>query len=196
MSFLKAALIASLATALFALVAFGAVHAAWLVPIWSRLIGGLPFTIVGASTLAWAYAELVQARRLPERPLWAGLVFGLGAWMALLPVTGLGAAFRLTGFHQAHPNVASVLEFVAAGLTGLAIGVVAHTGWRVTAALAASACVLLAVQAGPLPVPNGRRPIGLWIFLAFIYMACGIVQATLTQRLHREKPSAPQRGLN
>lgn len=187
MNLRRAALTASFGTAVFALLTFGVVHAVWLVPIWSRLLGGLPFTIVGALTLGWTYAELAIAMRLPRRPVLAGLVFGIGAWTALLPVTGIAAAFRVTGLHQAHPDLTSGVELITAGLTGVALGAAFRNGWRVTVALATSACVLLAVQAGPVSVLNGRRPAGLFVFLAGIYVACGIVQAVLTDLLETKR---------
>ena len=55
---------------------FGAVHALETVPIWSRLAGGLPFAIVAAVIVTYAFHELCHSRRwLPTFS--GGLRFGL-----------------------------------------------------------------------------------------------------------------------
>lgn len=185
MSIRRASLTAALGTSVFALVAFGTVHAVWLVPIWSRLLGGLPFTTVGALALAWAYAELSAIGIMPHRATVAGLVFGVGAWVALLPVTGISIVFRLTGLHQMYADLTTLVEMLTAALTGLSIGLSMRIGWRCAASLAIAAGVLLAVQAGPVAVLNGRRPLGLFFFLAGIYALSGVLQAVLTDRLRR-----------
>ena len=185
MSLRRASLTAALGTSLFALLAFGAVHAVWIVPIWRRLLGGLPFTIAGALALAWAYAELSARSLLPQRAAVAGLVFGLGAWAALLPATGLSTVFRLTGVHRTFADLTAAAEVLAAALTGLAIGLGLRAGWRCTASMAVAAGVLLLVQAGPVAVVNGRRPLGLFFLLAGIYALSGILQAVLTDRLRQ-----------
>ncbi|HEX3129759.1 MAG TPA: hypothetical protein VH394_20660 [Thermoanaerobaculia bacterium] len=183
MSLRRASLTAALGTALFALLAFGTVHAVWIVPIWRRLLGGLPFTIAGALALAWAYAELLERGVLPRRVLIAGLVFGLGAWVALVPATGLSLLFRLTGVHWTSPNLTTAAEVLIAAATGLAIGLGLRAGWRCAASMAVAAGILLSVQAGPVAVLNGRRPLGLFFLLAGIYALSGILQAVLTDRL-------------
>jgi hypothetical protein len=183
MSLRRASLIAALGTSLFALLAFGTVHAVWIVPIWRRLIGGLPFTVAGALALAWAYAELSASGLLPRRSAVAGLVFGLGAWAALVPVTGLSILFRMTGIHRTYSNLTTTAEVLAAALTGLAIARGLRAGRRCAASLAVAAGVLLLVQAGPVAILNGRRPLGLFFLLAGIYALSGVLQAVFTDLL-------------
>ena len=170
-------------------------HALVLVPIWPQLLRGLPFTLAGALALAWAYAELAVAERLPQRARVAGLYLGIGAWLVLLPATVLAVAFRITGWHQSFPNLTSGVEMVTAVASGIVTGVLMKHGWRLTASLAVAAGVLLAVQAGPVPITNGRRPVELFISLAAIYALCGVVQAVLTEKLitRAQSYSLPER---
>ena len=180
---LRAVLIAAIATAVFALALFGAVHAVLLVPIWSRLLSGLPFTLVGALALGWAFTEVASAEVLPKNAATAGLTFGFGAWAALLPATALATAFRLTGLHSASPDITSYVELGAAGLTGLLLGLGLRRGWRGLVALSLAAMVLLAVQAGPVPIVNGARALGLFLALAAVYAMSGVVLSVLSARL-------------
>jgi hypothetical protein len=188
---LRASLIAAAGTAVVAVVAFGAIHALWIVPIWDRLLGGLPFALVGALALGWAYAECLLARRLPSAPILNGLVFGAGAWLALLPATAASTVLRVTGIHVSHPSWSGVAALGTAGLTGLFIGRRLGGGWRSTLAVGLAVVVLLAVQAGPVPVLNGWRPAGLLLLLAPLYGGCGIVQAVLTARIARSGEPGP-----
>jgi hypothetical protein len=185
MSILRASLIAALCTSVFALAAFGTVHAVWIVPIWSRLLGGLPFTIVGASALAWAYAELSTTGIMSPRVVVSGLVFGLGAWAALLPATGMSIVFRLSGAHHTHADLTTMVEVLTAATTGAGMALLLGGGKRCAVSLALAAASLLAVQAGPVNVLNGARPLGLFFFLAGIYALSGLLQALLTARLRQ-----------
>jgi hypothetical protein len=170
-----------------AVVAFGAIHALWIVPIWSRLLGGLPFALVGALALGWAYAECQLARRLPRTPFLGGLTFGTAAWLALLPATAASTVLRVTGIHLTQPSWSVVSELGTAGLTGLLVGRWLDRGWRPILAAGLAVGILLAVQAGPIPVLNGRRPAGLFLLLAPLYGGCGIVHAVLTARIARSR---------
>ena len=180
MSIVRAALLASPITALGALLLFGAVHALWIVPIWDRLFGGLPFVLVGAVAVAWFYGRLRVADRLPEGAVAAGIAFGVGAWMALLPATALMLVFRATGFHAAHDDWETAFEVATAAATGAAIGWALLRDRRSAIASEAGTAALLLVQAGPVPLLNGPRPMGLFLLLAGIYAACGIIQGVAT----------------
>jgi len=182
-------LIAALTTSVLALFLFGVVHAVVLVPIWSRLLGGLPFTLLGTLALGWAFVECSNAGVLSKNATAAGLAFGFGAWAALLPATALGTVFRLTGFHSSSPNIASYAELGTAALAGLLLGLRLRRGWRGVAALSVAAMVLLAVQAGPVPIVNGPRPLSLFLALAGIYATCGVVLSVIsTQLTHFSSP--------
>lgn len=183
-------MIAAAVTAVVALTLFGVLHAALLVPIWSRLLGGLPFTLVGSLAVGWAFFEVVAAGVLPRRAFAAGLAFGLGSWVALIPATAVGAVFRLTGVHTASPDITTYVALGAAAATGALLGSKVRRGWRGLVALSLGAVVLLAVQAGPVPVVNGFRPLALFLLLAAVYATCGVVLSVLSARLTQLTSSA------
>lgn len=183
---------AAVGTALVAVGAFGLIHAAWIVPIWPRLLGGLPFALTGALVLAWCYSRFLMGERLPRPAGLGGLVFGAGAWVALIPATGVATVLRLTGFHQGHPTWSTGAELGMAALTGFCIGRAARLGASGILATMAAAFVLLSVQAGPIPVVNGWRPIGLFLLLAPLYAVCGLVQALQTAWLIDQPRSQPR----
>ncbi len=81
---------------------FGTVHAVAIVPIWRRLIGGVPFAIVAALAVTGAYHTLVRSGRWPLT-LGAGLRFGVLCWLAGLPATVLVNAMRLAAAPGARP---------------------------------------------------------------------------------------------
>jgi len=104
-------------------------------------------------------------------------------------VSALGTVFRLTGFHSSSPNIASYAELGTAALAGLLLGLRLRRGWRGVAALSVAAMVLLAVQAGPVPIVNGPRPLSLFLALAGIYATCGVVLSVIsTQLTHFSSP--------
>jgi len=187
----RASLLASPLTAIVSLFVFGAVHAWWIVPIWGRLLGGIPFVLVGSAGVAWFYGRLLAAGRLPEHAAMGGMLFGVGVWSALLPATALMLVFRATGFHAAHDDWETAIEVVVAAATG------ALVGWQllrdrlsIIAAAVAPAALLL-TQAGPVPLFNGRRPLGLFLLLAGIYAFCGIIQAMATKAIRDREVNAP-----
>ena len=170
------------ALALLATVAFGTMHAIVLVPIWSRLAGGLPFTIAGAAAATWCFTEL---RRGPWRSwpwLRAGLAFGAGAWLALLPATAAGIGARRSGLHASHDDIETALEFAIAAATGGALGWWLVRTRRGALAAATFLATLLAVQAGPVPVGNGRRPLVVFLSLSVLYPLCGAALAAIAGR--------------
>jgi hypothetical protein len=184
-------MVAAVGTALVAVGVFGLIHAAWITPIWPRLLGGLPLALVGALVLAWCYSSFLAAQRLPHPPGKGGLVFGLGAWVALIPATGASSILRLAGFHQAHASWSTAAELAIALVTGYAIGRVARLPRVGTVSTMAACAVLLSVQAGPVPVVNGWRALGLFLLLLPLYAVCGLIQAVQTAWLVNRSPSEP-----
>ena len=183
-----------IALALLAVVAFGTMHAILLKPIWRQLLGGVPFALAGAATATWCFTELRHGPWRSWSRTRAGLAFGVGAWVAMLPVTVAGVAFRLSGLHEANENLELVLEFALAALTGAALGWWLSRTWRGALAAATFVAVLLAVQAGPVPIGNGRRPTIVFLSLAVIYAMCGLGLAAIAGRAldrpsTRENPS-------
>lgn len=194
MNLVRASLAASVGTASVALLAFGTMHAFWIVPIWSRLLGGLPFALAGALAVGWAYAEFLSAARIPRPALLGGLAFGFGAWIALLPTTAASIILRLTGVHDSHASLSTAAELAAALLTGFIIGRRLEAGRRPVLASMLALGTLLSVQAGPVPVANGWRSFGLFLLLAPLYAGCGAVQAILTGWIARRRPPEAARA--
>jgi hypothetical protein len=108
------ALVAGAAAGLAGLLTFLAIHALWIVPIWSILPLGLLIAGGGGLAVGWAYAEL--RCRLPRRPWTALAVMGLVA-MALLPAIVLAElraplfTVTSTGPVQTVPTWVIVLRF-------------------------------------------------------------------------------------
>jgi hypothetical protein len=179
----RGTLIASVATAIVALLAFGAVHALWLVPIWDRLAGGLPFTLVGAATMGWLYVELRAGSVLALRPALAGVALGAGIWGALLPATLFCAYTRYTGWRATHSDAETAAEVVIAAATGFVFALVLGLRSRGRIAGALAVTVMLMVQAGPLQILASPRALGMLFWLAGIYVACGVLLAYLMEWL-------------
>ncbi len=91
------ALIAGASAGITRLLAFLALHALWIVPIWFILPVGLLLAGSGGLAVGWAYAELKS--RLPRRPWTALAVVGMIA-LILLPAVVLaelhGPVFSVT----------------------------------------------------------------------------------------------------
>ncbi len=181
----RASLLASPITALAALLVFGTVHAWWIVPIWARLPGGIPFVLVGSLAVAWFYGRLRAAGRLPESVISGGVTFGVGMWLSLLPATALMLVARATGFHASHDGWETALEVAVAAATGALSGRFLERDRRTALAGALAAVALLLTQAGPVPFLNGPRPLGLFVLLAGIYATCGIIQGAATSLVMR-----------
>jgi hypothetical protein len=82
----SAALIAGVLAGLAGLLVFLALHALWILPIWSILPIGLPLAGGGGLAVGWAYAELKS--RLPRHPWTALAVAGIVA-LILVPAVVL-----------------------------------------------------------------------------------------------------------
>lgn len=158
-------------------VLFGLAHALTIVPIWDRLAGGLPFGLLGGVTVGWVLFEMRRAGRF-----WgvlSGLGFGLVMWAVLLPMTLLTVALRQAGFHD--PD--SSWEIAAALALTSAAGYV--TGWltahshRAALATALAGVALAIAQAGPVPATNSVPAAALFVALAVLYPASGLVLAIL-----------------
>jgi hypothetical protein len=159
---------------------FGTVHALAIVPIWGRLAGGLPFAILAALAVTWAFHTLVRSGRWPLT-LGAGLRFGVLCWVAGVPATVLVNAMRLAAAPAQRPAWVDPMSFVVAILTGAAVfgGLGRH--WRAAVAGGLAVGAFLALGGGAVPVVNGRQAAGLWAgFL--VVEACGGMLLTIGYR--------------
>ncbi len=119
------ALIAGASAGITGLLAFLALHALWIVPIWFILPVGLLLAGSGGLAVGWAYAELKS--RLPRRPWTALAVVGMIA-LILLPAVVLaelhGPVFSVTPAGPVQTVATSVIvtrfvgELLATGVAG------------------------------------------------------------------------------
>lgn len=167
------------AVAVAGLVGFAVAHAFLIVPIWTQLLGGVPFVLVAGVALAWAFDELVRVRG--SQSLASGVQFGALMFVTMLPATAFEAALRLTGVRG------DLLE-VAAAVT-LAVGSGATAGWlltrqrRASLAFAVATLMLTLASAGPLPVAQSARGVWLSLAIAPICLVSGAVLAAVRARL-------------
>src|SRR2546428_8144266 len=115
--------LSGLAVVLVGLTAFGFAHALVIVPIWTRLLGGIPFAIGAGIALAWAFDALVQHRG--SQSIASGVQFGGVMYLTLLPATALEAALRWAGL-----RTLDWTEVIPAVMLALLSG--AAAGWWLT----------------------------------------------------------------
>lgn len=165
---------------------FGTLHALLIEPIWPRLVGGLPFALLAAGGMTWSHAELV-ARRIVPAGVGGGALFGAGLWVALLPMTAVAAAIRVSGVRASLGSAEPIVEIGVAALTGSAIGYSASRSWRVTLACAVCMTVVILAMAGPIAVTVGSTQRKLLLGFLPVYMAAGVA-LSLALRLTRTQP--------
>lgn len=179
-------LIAGTAIGALGVVLFGTVHAIAIVPIWTRLLGGLPFSLVAGLAMGWALFEMRMQGRFGRGAL-AGIAFGFLLWATLVPMTLFGITVRATGMHDNGPVWETVVEAGLALGAGVAAGRLIGGGWRSGLALGAASLGLTLAQAGPIPLTNSSRAALLFIGLAIAYvvsgLGLGLISSALSKRL-------------
>jgi hypothetical protein len=179
------------------LLLFGTIHALAIVPIWSRLAAGLPFTVVAGLAVTWAY-HAYWGSSSPAPTAAARLRFGAFAWLVGLPATALANTMRLMTPHHPLPGWVdpASLGLAAAGGAALLWGLTRTRRGAVAGAVALA--VLLAAGGGPVPVANGGRAIGLWAGFLVVEAVGGVVLALVYARIvapvlpvHRPAPEPP-----
>jgi hypothetical protein len=174
----------ALALAVMGVLLFGLVHAALIVPIWDRLLGGLPFAIGAGLAMAWCYSVLRASASFGLRAR-DGLRFGLLLWLSIVPVTLLAAALRLTGTREQLGGLEAPLELVVGAAAGAFLGWwLGRSRWASGAFAAASASLVL-VMAGPIALPNGLTEVALFGSFLPIYLCAGLVLVLCVRRLER-----------
>ena len=176
-------LIPGIAVSIFAVLAFGTVHAWLIVPIWSRLAGGLPMALVAGLALAWAFDRVASVRgwQSPAH----GLLFGVYMFATLIPATAVDAALRLNGMRLGD----TILGMAGGGALFALAGFV--SGWvlsrdRTTALVcAAAALTLMVVAGGPLPIVRSPRAAGLSLGVGSIVVLAGGAIATIRSAVQR-----------
>lgn|SRR5262245_15380915 len=185
---LTTSLIAGTAIGALGVVLFGAVHAIAIVPIWTRLLGGLPFSLVAGLAMAWALYEMRMQGRF-NRGAFAGFAFGFLLWATLLPMTLFGVIVRAAGMHGTDDEWETVAESALALGAGFAAGRLIAGQWRSGLAFGAASLGLALAQAGPIPLTNSARAARLFIGLAIAYpvsgLTLGLISSALSNRLRR-----------
>ena len=164
------------------LLLFGTIHAIAIVPIWSRLLGGLPFAVAVGLAVSWAYHEYRRSAS-PPPGVGTGLRFGALVWLVGLPATALANGMRLKAPQAPLPGWVDVACLGLAALGGAALlwGLTRTRRGALAGAIALG--VLLAAGGGPVPVANGGRAIGLWGGFLVVEAVGGAILALLYARL-------------
>jgi hypothetical protein len=166
-------------------VSFAIVHAMLIVPIWSRIPGGMVQAVPAGISLAWAFDQLAHARNW--RTARHGAIFGAVLFLSLVPGTVFANTLRLAGGHPGDwPGTIGTLT-IAAASGGFAGWVLARER-RASRALAIAALVLTAAAGGPVPVVNSARAARLFIGFIPICVAAGTA-TTLARRIVRKDMS-------
>jgi hypothetical protein len=163
-------LVVTLVLGALATLLFATLHALVIVPIWRRMLGGVPLALFGAAAMTLFFGELRRAGEIGRGP-GPVLAFGALAWLSVLPATAYGALLRALHLHRGDAlEVAGAL--VVAGATGAAFARLRRMRWRWVLASAAFVATLVLVMAGPIPVTNGRRPV--LLLLGFLPLFVGL----------------------
>ena len=166
-------------------VSFAVVHGMLIVPIWSRIPGGMLQAVPAGIALAWAFERLGRARnwRTPVH----GAIFGAVLFLTLVPGTLFANTLRLAGARPGDwPGTIGTLT-IAAASGGLA-GWILTRERRAARALAIATLVLTAAAGGPVPVVNSGRAAWLFVGFAPICLAAGTA-TTLARRIVRRDMS-------
>ena len=163
---------------------FASAHALLIVPIWDRMAFGLLSAVLAGCAAGWAFAEL----GFDATPL-DGFRFGVLLWLAVVPVTLADTVLRLTG-------IAPRFELVAVGVAvGLAITAGVLLGGRfgrtprARVAGAAATLLLTVAMGGPVPLPNGRRAIAIFLAVLPASVIAGLLLGALASRFSRQRIS-------
>jgi hypothetical protein len=166
--------------------AFGLVHAAVIVPIWTRLARGIPFAIVAGLTMGWALYELLRAfDSQRHRRMVLAIGFGVVLWITLVPMTLLGVALRAAGLHRPDSSWEVVAECAISASAGFALGRFIGGHWRPATALGSASLALTLTQAGPLSLLTSVRAARLFWALTVVYVLCGATLGPLASLLAR-----------
>jgi hypothetical protein len=170
----------SVVLAMIGVALFGTLHAIVIVPIWGRLLGGLPFALVAAAGMTWFFAALRRAERI--RSDWRHtLAFGALLWISVLPTTAVGLISRISGFHRRFDTLDTIVALAVAAATGVLLAYIFRLPFHLRIASAALVVALVLAMAGPIPVANGMRPILLWLGFLPLYLLASIALSLVSR---------------
>jgi hypothetical protein len=170
-------LLPGIVTGTAALLSFGAVHAWLIVPIWSRLAGGIPFALLAGLALAWAFDRVARVRGW-HTPV-HGLTFGVYMFGTLVPATAVDAVMRLNGMRLGDTTPGMTAGVALFALSGLLVGWVFSRDRATALVCAVAALALTAVAGGPLPIGRSPRAAGLSLGVGVIAALAGTVIAAV-----------------
>jgi hypothetical protein len=182
---LKTIGVTGLAAAGVGLLGFGIAHALLIIPIWTRLLSGMPFVMVTGVALALAFDQLPATVR--TRGLISGVQFGTVMIATLVPATTLDTVLRIAGLRRAD-TVETAAALALSTATGAAAGWIWTRQPRDAVAFGVAALALLTTTHGPLPMAQSAK--GLWLSLAIapVTLLAGVVIAALHERLRVDTP--------
>jgi hypothetical protein len=181
-SALRTVILPGVVVGLLAVLTFGAIHAWLIVPIWSRLAGGIPFAVAAALALAWAF-DATARRRGWTTPV-HGLVFGVYMSSTLVPATIVDALLRQHGLRLGDTTAGMAAAVALSAAPGWAAGWASTHRLPIALAFALAAVALLAVAGGPLPVARSSRGLALSIGVVCIAAAAGASIAAIRSIRH------------
>lgn len=184
---IRIGVLAGLLSGLVGALLFAAAHAILIVPIWDRMGSGLIFGPLAGALGGWALAELTPGYLTMPLPRAAatGALFGAVLFLLVVPVTAADLLLRETGVAPRFELVAVGVAIVLSVGAGAAFGSYrTHTRRGVIAGTLATLSLTIAM-AGPVPI--GRSPASLWIFLGVLPVAAaaGAVFVLVARGLHR-----------
>lgn len=165
---------------------FGFIHAVAIAPIWSRLLGGLPFAFVASLLAVWAFQEL-----FPLPTVLHGLALGAFLWFTLVPNAALRFLLTQLGLHAHLDPWEDIAYFLFPFVLG-AFGGVALTGrLRGGLALASASSGFTVASAGALALFSGGRPLHLGLGLLPLCLVAGLLLVVIarTSRLRSRAPA-------
>jgi hypothetical protein len=164
-----------LAIGLVANLAFGVIHALLIVPIWRQLAGGLPFAVLAAIGLAWAFDSVADARGW--RTAADGARFGLAMFATLLPAAAVDAWMRSNGLRLGDTTIGMIAAVLMFAASGAAAGVMLSRRGSAVISFGLAALALMAVAGGPLPVARSVRALELSLGIGVICVVSGALLA-------------------
>jgi hypothetical protein len=170
-------LIPGIAVSICAVLAFGTVHAWLIVPIWSRLAGGLPAALLAGLALAWAFDRVANVRGW-QSPV-QGLIFGVYMFGTLMPATAVDAALRLNGIRLGDTTSGLVAGGALFALSGFFAGWISSHERLTALVCGAAALALMIVAGGPLPIVRSPRAAALSLGVAGIVAVAGAAIASI-----------------
>jgi hypothetical protein len=188
----RAAIVAGAAAGVAASLVFVTAHAIIIVPIWRRVGLGVGTAVLAGAVAGWGFAAM---RFIPDGDRarsWrahatSGLLYGLLLWLSIVPVTLADSLLRLSGWSR--PEMLDVIVAVLLALAGGALLGAWRAGTRQAMIAGAAAALFLTItMAGPVPLPNGRRAVGIFLATLPASLVAGVTLGLTLRALSRVHP--------